>query len=160
MELTILTNLIHDGVYADAVIPYLKEEYFSEETKNRHVFGMIKKHIDAYKKPPSVDALLVELEDESLLEKPHKQVKEILQGLRDRQVNEGDSQWLLDKTEKFCQNQAIILALRKSIALLDDTDKKTEKTVIPSILSEALAISFDSRIGHNFIDDAESRYEM
>jgi len=158
VETTIFKNLVFNEEYGRKVIPFLKSEYFSDQ-KDRLIFQLIDEYVKKYNNFPSKEALEIDLSNkEGLNEQLFKEAKDSIDNLsRD---DETKLDWLLDQTEKFCQDKAIYNAIMSSIQILDDQSGKTTKGAIPQILSDALAVSFDTHIGHDFLDDADSRFEF
>ena len=158
IETTILTNLVYSEDYARKCIPFLKEEYFSSPP-DKVVFGLIRDYIDKYNSFPTKEALAIDLSNrENLNEDTFKESKALIGSFT--KDEETKVEWLLDQTEKFCQDRAVYNAIMASIGILDDRSGKTSKGAIPQILSDALAVSFDTHIGHDFLEDADSRYEF
>jgi replicative DNA helicase len=158
IETTILNHLVFDEEYARKVIPFLKDEYFSDY-KDRLVFQLITEYVDKYNSFPSKEALTIDLTNrEGVNEDAFKECKEIISKFE--VDNNTQQEWLLDQTEKWCQDRAIYNAIMSSIQILDDKTGKTTKGAIPQILSDALAVSFDTHIGHDFIEDADNRFEF
>jgi len=158
IETTILSNLVFNEEFARKTIPFLKEDYFKDQ-QDRLVFKLITDYVNKYNAFPSKEALAIDLSNkDGVGEQAFKQSKELISALT--QDTETKIDWLLDQTEKFCQDKAIYNAIMASIGILDDSSGKTSKGAIPQILSDALAVSFDTHIGHDFIEDAESRYEF
>jgi replicative DNA helicase len=153
LEQVIINNLIYNEGYGRKVIPFLKDDYFPDYSY-KTVFGLIDDYVKKYNTFPTVEALAIDLTNEDSF----KRCKEILSEIK--QEEKTDLQWLVDQTEKFCQEKAVYNAIMSSIQILDDKSGKTSKGAIPQILSDALAISFDTHIGHDFIEDAESRFEF
>ena len=157
IETTILRNLVFNEEYSRKVIPFIQPDYFEQRTE-KVVFQEIVHFIVKYGSAITVEALQIELENRSdLTESEIKEVREISQSLHDSAV---DSQWLLDTTEKWCRDRAIYLALMESIHIADGNDEKKNRDAIPSILSDALAVSFDNNIGHDYLKNYEERYEF
>tara|TARA_A100001515_G_scaffold74269_1_gene59041 strand:- start:684 stop:2045 length:1362 start_codon:yes stop_codon:yes gene_type:complete len=149
---------VYNQEYTKKVIPFLKEEYFSDEVE-RKVFSNIKNYVDQYSTPPTVNALNILLEgDKSLVGDVFDNSVDYVSSLDDSCGEEMD--WLMDQTETFCKDRAIFNAINESINIFkgDSGDKK--QTAIPSILSDALAVSFDTHIGHDYIEDSSDRYEF
>jgi len=157
LETTILKNLIHNESYMRKVIPFLKDQYFSDE-KDRVVFNAINEFIAKYNKPPTVEALTITLQNSNLVEGTFKEAIELTATLRVHEVNE--ESWLVDETEKFCKDKAVYNAILQSISILEGNDKKHTKDGIPSLLQEALGVCFDTSVGHDYFDDSESRYDF
>ena len=156
LETTILRNLIFNEEYSRKVIPFIQPEYF-EQRSEKIVFEEIAKFIVKYGSSITVEALGIEVENRTdLNEAEVKEVRDITISLDDTAA---DQQWLEDTTEKWCRDRAIYLALMESIALADGQDDKKGRDAIPSILSDALAVSFDNHIGHDYLQDFEDRYE-
>ena len=156
VESLILKNLLLTEEYPRRVLPFVKQEYFQDFT-DRVLFDLINKYFVKYSAVPTVEALTIEVGQISTLsDDQFKQITTSIQSL-DKEATELD--WLLDTTEKWCQERAIYLALMESIKIADGSDEKKAPDAIPSILSEALGVSFDNHIGHDYIDDYEERYE-
>ena len=157
IETNILSQLINSESYARKVLPFLKEEYFQTVT-DRLLVTKIKQYMDKYNVPPSKEALVIELDDEELREVDYNEsVSQVERMTVDEDTNE---QWLIDKTEEFCQEKAVYNAIMESIHIIDGKSKDKTKTSIPQVLSEALAVSFDNHIGHDFIEDYQERFDF
>ena len=156
LELTILRNLIHNEDYARKVIPFINLDYFdirSEQVVCQEIIDFIAK----YNKLLTTEVLEIEIQNRSdLTETELKELQETISSLKDSEINDD---WLLDATEKWCRDRAIYLALMSSIKIADGQDDKKGRDSIPSILSDALAVSFDNHIGHDYLEDYEERYE-
>lgn len=152
----IFANLIQNEEYGRKVVPYVKEEYF-ESLPEKTVYKLINTYVTKYNKFPTHQALKIDLENSSLEQKVYDECETII--AESQQVGDVDQEWLFDKTEKFCQERAVYNAIMDSIQILDNKDKLRTKGSIPQILSEALAVSFDTNIGHDWYDDADDRYE-
>ena len=156
IETTILRNLIYNEEYSRKVIPFIKPEYF-EQRSEKVIFEEITKFIVKYGFAITIEALNIETENRTdLTETEVKEVRDINNSLTNSVV---ENQWVIDTTEKWCRDRAIYLALMESIALADGQDEKKGRDAIPSILSDALAVSFDNHIGHDYLNDYEERYE-
>tara|TARA_S200000501_G_scaffold337949_1_gene344431 strand:+ start:822 stop:2198 length:1377 start_codon:yes stop_codon:yes gene_type:complete len=156
IETTILRNLIYNEEYSRKVIPFIKSEYF-EQRSEKVIFEEITQFIVKYGSSITIEALNIETENRTdLNEEEVKQVREINNSFVDSVV---ENQWLIDSTEKWCRDRAIYLALMESIALADGQDDTKGRDSIPSILSDALSVSFDNHIGHDYLNDYEERYE-
>lgn len=157
IETNILSQLINSESYARKVLPFLKEEYFQTVT-DRLLVTKIKQYMEKYNVPPSKEALIIELDDEELREVDYNEsVSQVERMTVDEDTNE---QWLIDKTEEFCQEKAVYNAIMESIHIIDGKSKDKTKTAIPQVLSEALAVSFDNHIGHDFIEDYQERFDF
>lgn len=155
IELAIVQNLITNEEYGRKVLPFLNEKYF-DSNGCKTVFEIADRYCKQYNCFPSKQVLYIELQNiENISQQTFEQAKQTIQQLSD--TKEPNVQWLIDKTEKFCQDKALYNAIRQSIAIIDSkTD--TTKNAIPKIVQEALQVSFDSSIGHDLIDDSDQRY--
>jgi len=157
IELTILKNLVHNEDFARKTLPFLKEEYFSDSSE-RVVFKRITEFMTKYNSRPTREAIGIEIESSTNLgEEEHKRSMDLVRNLVEPEPVTMD--WLLESTETFCQERAVFNAVMDSIAILDGKDNNRTKNSIPEILSEALGVSFDSHIGHDFIEDFSNRYD-
>ena len=155
-ELLILTNLLCNEQYVRKVTPFLKSEYFTE-FNYRIIFDELHAYINKYNSLADKNILYIELEKRTdLTDDGFQQVKGIIESII---CEEQELPWLLDTTEKWCQERAIYLALMESIKIADGQDDKKDKGSIPHVLTEALGVSFDTHIGHDYISDSEERYE-
>jgi replicative DNA helicase len=158
IERVIFSNLVHNEEYGRKVIPFLKEEYFSNYS-DKLVFNLIWDYLKEYNSFPSKEALAIDLANkDGVNQQTFDDCKNIISSMTHDPETKVD--WLVDKTEQFCQEKAVYNAIMKSIEIIDNKDNKTSKGAIPQILTDALGVSFDSHIGHDFLDDAESRYEF
>jgi len=156
IETTILRNLVYDEEFSRKVIPFIQLDYF-EQRIERVIFEEISKFIVKYGSSITTEALTIQLEGrDDLNETEIKESRDAVSLFTDDKV---DNQWLVDTTEKWCRDRAIYLALMESISLADGKDDKKGRDAIPSILSDALAVSFDNHIGHDYLEDYEDRYE-
>jgi replicative DNA helicase len=157
LELTILRNLIFNEDYSRKVIPFIQPDYF-EQRSEKIVFEEIVKFIVKYGSAITTEALAIEIENRTdLNESEIKDIRDLNSKFHDGVV---DKQWILDTTEKWCRDRAIYLALMESIHIADGNDGKKNRDAIPSILSDALAVSFDNNIGHDYLQNYEERYEF
>ena len=156
IEQSILSNLITNEQYFRKSIPFLRQEYFQDRSQ-KLAFKLIDDYVRKYSSQPTVKALAIDLENEPLNQEEIDNVKTLINELDAEPIK--DSEWLLDQTEKFCQDKAIYNAIMSSINILDGKTDKT-KNAIPQILSDALAVSFDTNVGHDFLEDYESRYDF
>ena len=157
LEHTILRNLVYNEDYSRKVIPFIQPEYF-EQRSERVVFEEIVQFIVKYNSAITKEALGIEIENRTdLTETDVKDIREICTLLNDSVV---EKQWLLDTTEKWCRDRAIYLALMESIHIADGNDGNKNRDAIPGILSDALAVSFDNNIGHDYLQNYEERYEF
>ena len=156
IETTILRNLIFNETYSRKAIPFIQPNYF-EKKSEKIIFDEVVKFIIKYGSAITPEALNIEIENRTdLSETEIKEIRETSQSLHNAPV---ENQWLLDTTEKWCRDRAIYLALMESIHIADGNDEKKNRDAIPSILSNALAVSFDNHIGHDYLQDYEERYD-
>ena len=157
IERTALTHLIYNEDYARKVIPFLKPDYFSNRSE-RIVFEEIEKFMDKYNALPTQETLTIEVDGrKDLNDEEYKKVVGIISTLDKTEV---DLQWLHDQTEKFCKDKAIYNAVVEGINIIDGKQKNKTPDAIPSILSEALAVSFDLSVGHDYVEDGLNRYDF
>ena len=157
IETTILRNLVFNEDYSRKVIPFIQPDYFEQKTE-KVIFEEIVQFIVKYGSAITIEALNIEVENRTdLTEDQIKEIREINKSLDDSPV---EKQWLLDTTEKWCRDRAIYLALMESIHIADGNTKDKNRDAIPSILSDALAVSFDNNIGHDYLQNYEERYEF
>ena len=157
VENTILRNMIHDEDYLRKVVPFIQPDYF-EDHKDRVIFEEVTKFVVKYDKPANQEILNIEIENRN--DVTDTEFKEIIDLISTLNAEETNKDWLIDTTEKWCRDRAIYLALMKSIQIADGQDKDKGRDAIPSILSDALAVSFDNHIGHDYLQDYEQRYEV
>ena len=156
IETTILTNLINNEEYFRKVLPYVKDEYFQDHV-DRSIYNEIVGYFEKYNKRPPIEAIKISLEDASnLSEDQYSQASTSLSNMGS--TPDDNLEWLLDETEKWCSDRAIYNAIMESIKVIDGKSDKS-KGALPGILSDALSVSFDPHIGHDFIDDSEERWE-
>ncbi len=156
IETTILRNLVFNEEFARKTIPFIQPDFFEQRT-DKILFEEIVSFITKYDSCVTLEALNIEVENRTdLTAEEVKNINDISKELNDLPV---DNQWLLDTTEKWCRDRAIYLALMESIHIADGEDSKKNRDAIPSILSDALAVSFDNNIGHDYILNSDDRYE-
>lgn len=157
LEQTIIKNLIKNEDYTRKVLPFLKEEYFGS-LEDRLLFKEVADFILKYNKQPTFDALDIEISNiRGTTDDTVKSIRETLKSLND-DTEKTNQDWIIDNTEKFCQEKAIYNAITSSLEIMNGKGKLT-KGAIPSLLSDALAISFDPNVGHDYIDQHLERYE-
>ena len=157
IEKTTLSNLITNDEYCRKVIPFIKPNYF-ELKEDRVVFEEIVKFVDKYKKRPTKVSLEVELENRrDLTDTEHQSVIKLIQSLNETEV---DIEWLINTTEKFCKDKAVYNAIVDGIAIIDGKDGKRTQEAIPDIMRDALAVSFDQSVGHDYLEDGDARFEF
>jgi replicative DNA helicase len=157
IENTILSNLVHNEQYCRKVLPFLKKRYFSER-KEAVVFEEINKFFEAYNKPVTQEILAIEVNNrKDISDTDLKDQQQLIGGLTKQDTNE---EWLLNETETFCKKKAVYNAILDSIGIIEGKDKERQDDAIPALLSDALGVSFDNHVGHNYLDDSDSRYEF
>ena len=157
IEKTIFSNLIYNENYARRVLPFIKSEYFQDKT-DRILFEEIYNFMDKYQALATKETLSIELDNRKDLNGTEFQkVVEVIESLKDAEV---DMQWLVTTTEKFCKDKAVYNAILSGIQIIEGKDKQHTQEAIPSILSEALAVGFDQHIGHDYIENADERFEF
>ena len=157
IEQTILNHLINTEAYARKVLPFIKPEYYQDRT-HRMVFEHIEDYMNRFNNIPTKEALLIEFDgNDRMGEEQFGLCNELLENLTSDEKPDFD--WLIEKTEKWCQDRAVYNAIMESIGIIDGKSGKTTNA-LPEILSEALSVSFDQHIGHDFLEDAEERFEF
>lgn len=157
IENVILSNLVFNEEYSRKVLPFLKTEYFSDFTQ-RTLYELASKYISKYNRLPTKSSLIIDLENlKDIDEKNFISCKTAIDGINEPE--EKNLSWLIEHTEKFCQDRAIYNAIMESIKIIDDSSEKRSKGSIPELLSNALSVSFDNNIGHDYFDDYNSRFE-
>ena len=157
LEKTILSYLIHDEEYCRKVFPYIKEEYFDDNSLKK-IFSTFSEYVNEYKAPPSIEALKISIDKRTDLNENN--FKEINSTIDEFQTdNKTNQDWLISETEKFCQDKDLYNSIRRAILILDGQDKEHDKGAIPKLLSDSLGISFDTHIGHDFLEDFDARYD-
>jgi len=157
IETKILSNLIHDEQYCRKVIPFIKKEYFSDR-KEAVLSSEIINFFTKYNKSATKEILQIEVSNrKDLTDKELSELTEYIGSLTHEEVNED---WMMENTELFCKDKAVYNAILSSIKIIDGADKIHTKDAIPSILSDALAVSFDNHIGHDYLDDHDARYDF
>ena len=158
IESVIFKNLVNNEEYVRKVIPFLKPEYFGDQ-KDRVLFELISNYITKYNSAPTREALAIDLSSKTgLSDQTFKDVQGEINDLTHYEETKID--WLVDQTEKFCQEKAVYNAIMSSIQILDNSAGQESKGAIPQILSDALAVSFDSSVGHDFLENAADRFEF
>jgi replicative DNA helicase len=157
IEQKILSNLIHDEQYCRKVIPFIKRDYFSDK-KEAIIATELVEFFSKYNKPATKEILTIEVSNrKDLTDKELSELTDYINTMSHEPVNED---WMLENTEKFCKDRAVYNAILGSIKIIDGGDKVNTKDAIPSILSDALAVSFDNHIGHDYIDDHNARFDF
>jgi len=156
LETTILNNLFYQEEYARKVLPFLKEDYFGLRIE-KILFTEIYKFVEKYNNLPTKESILIEVgQRKDINEEEHIQLNDYVNSIGKL---DSDPQWLLDTTERFCKDKAVHNAVLDGIRILDKKDSKRTPEAIPGILADALAVSFDQHIGHDYIDDADRRFK-
>ena len=156
IERTALRNLIHNEDYTRKVLPFLKSEYFQDRSE-RVVFSEIQKFISQYNRRPTKETLQIDLNKrKDLNEDEYKKIVELISSLDPQDV---DLEWLVNTTEKFCKDRAVHNAVMEGIHIIDGKDKKHSPEAIPEILRDALSVSFDNAVGHDYLLDIEKRFD-
>ena len=155
IERTALTQLVTNEQYARKVLPFMKKDYFSDRTE-RTILEEIIKFVDKYNKIPTQTSLEIEVQGrKDLNEDEYKKVVAVIQTLSSTDV---DFDWLVDTTEQFCKDKAVYNAIVEGISIIDGKDKQRSADAIPSILTDALAVGFDNRVGHDYLSDSDERF--
>lgn len=161
LEKKILKHLIYDEEYTRKVLPFIKSEYFGDQSE-KVLFEQIQFYVTKYNAMPSREALEIEIDNRAnLTDDQHKNTTQLIKEISTEEITK-DRDWLIDETETFCQEKAIYNGIMRSIQILDNKNTKEtlDKGSIPTILADALSVSFDHHVGHDFLDDAENRYEF
>lgn len=158
----ILSSLIKNQEYTKKVFPFIKVEYFDQEAE-KVVFSLISSHIQHYSALPTIDAISIELEQKSIRQAIFDDCMDCITDMQTFE-DKHEQQWLFDVTEKFCKDQSLFLALQQSIEIASDLkngkNSSLTETIIPKLLTEAISVTFDESIGHDFFEDKEQRYEL
>ena len=157
IETAILSNLINNEEYCRKVVPHLKKSYFADR-KEAAIASLLIKFFEQYNKPASSEILAIEIGNLSGF--TDKEVPEMLEYAKQLTTAEENEEWLIQNTEKFCKNRAVYNAILDSIKIIDGKDPAHTQDAIPSILSDALAVSFDNHVGHDYIINAPERYDF
>ena len=157
IERTTLSELVGNEQYARKVLPFIKSEYFSDRTE-RIVFEEIQKFVEKYNALPTKSTLEIEIDTRrDLNENDISRILETVKSLKsDKEVN---YEWLVETTEKWCKDRAVYNAIVEGISIIDGKDKARGADSIPSILTDALAVGFDNHVGHDYLEDSESRFD-
>ena len=156
LETTILSNLIYNEDYARKVIPFIKEDYFQDGIE-KVIFKSIWQYAEKYKSAATVSALAIEVQKATLNEEQYNTAIEYLQNIPKEDVG---LQWLTDETEKWCKEKAIYNAVLNGIYIIEGKVKDTTPDALPSLLTDALAVSFDKHIGHDYMEQSDDRFEF
>lgn len=161
LETKILKHLISNEEYARKILPFLRADYFGE-SHERLIFEEVHQFITKYNDLPTLSAIKIQIEKKpNVLDALFKKVEKTYEEISAIECDTKETSWLIDSTEKFCQEKAIYNGIMRSIQILDSKgEDKLDKGAIPAILADALSVSFDNHVGHDFLDDAEARYEF
>lgn len=158
LELVILKNLIYNEEYLRKVLPFLKPEYFSNKIE-KTIFNEIIDFTGKYNNSPTPETLKIAVGELNITQDEVDNLATYINEIESNKTDSTKLEWLIDKTEEFCQEKSIYNAVLNSISILDGADKTNDKGAIPKILSDALSVSFDNSVGHDYLEDAASRYE-
>ena len=157
IEQTVIKNILTNEPYMRKVLPFIKPDYF--QGVYRQLFNTVGKHVAKYNKLPTVESLKIEIDaSDKYNDEQYAHAMEILPHLFD--VEKVDDKWLEDTTEKWCQDRAIHNAIMEGISIIEGKHKSLTKNALPDLLSKALGVSFDTNIGHDYIENAEQRYDF
>ena len=156
IETTILSNLVYNEEYTRKVIPFLKEDYFQDGVE-KIIFQTIWAYAEKYKSNPTIDALVIDVQDKAINEDQYKKSVDYLSEIEETPT---DLDWLTDQTEKWCKDKAIYNAVLNGIQIIDGKVKDQSPDALPGILSEALSVSFDKHVGHDYMEQSGDRYEF
>jgi len=156
VETIILSNLQKDDAYSRKVLPFLKEEYFLDDA-SKNIFKTLKDYTDKYNNLPTISALEIEIDKQTFQEEVHKNIHKLLEDVK-IYTDQPDSQWILNETETFCQDRSLYLAITEAISISNGDHKNLSKTAIPKLMEDALAVSFQTKIGHDYQKDSHDRY--
>ena len=160
LETSILKNLIFNEEFTRKVLPFIQSEYFADN-KDKTLFNFVSQFVNKYKTLPTYESLVIELNNsKKLTDQELKNTLNLLDEINQNKSEPTELQWLIEQTEKFCQDKAIYNAIMESVTILDSKNTNKDKGEIPKLLSNALGVSFDSHIGHDYINDYDSRFEF
>ena len=156
IEKTTLSHLIWNEDYSRKVIPFIKEEYFTDKN-DKVIFQEILKFIQKYNKTPTTTSIAIEIDNrKDLSESQFKEIKETILSFEKEDV---DINWLCDTTENWCKEKAIYNAIVDGISIIEGRDKNRKPDALPTLLTDALAVSFDNRVGHDYLKDSTERFD-
>ncbi len=157
IERTALRNLIHNEEYSRKVLPFIKEDYFSDRLE-KLLFKEIYKFITKFNALPTKEALSIEINDsKTITEDEYKKITDIISTLNPEKIN---LEWLVETTEKFCKDRAIHNAILGGIQIIDGKDKEHTPEYLPEMLSDALSVSFDQKVGHDYLEESKERFDF
>lgn len=159
IETAILKHLIYDEDYTRKVLPFIREDYFGDRNE-RVLYKEISDFVTKYNANPTYESILIEIDKKGLSDQDYSSCVEILSDIQSTKEDLCNPEWIVDKTEKFCQDKAIYNGVIESVDILHGKSKTLDKGAIPEILSRALAVSFDTSVGHDYLDNYEDRFEF
>lgn len=158
IESTILKSLIHNDDFMRKVFPFLKKEYFTDQA-DAVLFGEIERFITKYNTCPTLDALQIQVSNSKTIpEHTYSVIEELFGELKDYTAPK--LEWLIDETEQFCKDKSVYNAIVQSVRIIEGKDTSLSPDGIPSILQEALAVCFDTNVGHDYLENVSERYEF
>ena len=153
LDTVILVNLCKNERYVRKVLPFIKSEYFSDGD-HKYAFEQIKEYIEKYNNPPTIEAMSV------AFDRATEEQRKLLQTIFEYEQEPQELQWLVDETEKFCKDKAVFNAVLEGIQIIDGKTKDKSPDALPEMLTEALQVGFDTNVGHDFIEDADKRFDF
>lgn len=157
IERTILSNLLNNEEYVRTVMPFLKADYFHDGSE-KLVYNYIKSAIEKYNKLPTSEQVIIDMNEAHNVPEPEfKSAVDIINSLNEQSA---DLQWISDATEKFCKDKAIYNAVADGIQIIEGKDKTRTPDALPSLLSDALSVSFDRRVGHDYFEQSDDRFDF
>ena len=153
LDTVILVNLVKNERYVRKVLPFIKSEYFSDGD-HKYAFEQIKNYIEQYNNPPTIEAMSV------AFDRATEEQRKLLQTIFEYEQEPQELQWLVDETEKFCKDKAVFNAVLEGIQIIDGKSRDKTPDALPEMLTEALQVGFDTNVGHDFIEDADKRYDF
>jgi replicative DNA helicase len=156
IQQTVLRNILTNDLFMRKVLPFIKPDYF--EGVYRQLYKEVGKFVSKYNKLPTIEAFKIELDQADLNEEHYRHALEIIPNIFGKEAI--DDKWLLDTTEKWCQDRAVYNAIMESITIIDGKHQTLTKNALPDILQKALAVTFDANIGHDYIENVEQRYDF
>lgn len=156
VEQTILREVLTNEAFMRKVVPYLKVEYF--QGAYRTVFKQLVRYVGRYSRLPTLESVKIEIDDAGLTDEEYAEAVSVLPDLFTRETT--DQEWLLEKAEQWCQDRAIHIAILEAINIIDGKSEKNTKGAIPNLLTDALSVTFNTAIGHDYFEDYEARYDF
>lgn len=153
LDTVILVNLVRNEKYVRKVLPFIKAEYFSDGD-HKYAFEQIKDYIEKYNNPPTVEAMSV------AFDRATEEQRTLLKTIFEYEQEPQELQWLVDETEKFCKDKAVFNAVLEGIQIIDGKSRDKTPDALPEMLTEALQVGFDTNVGHDFIEDADKRFDF